>query len=452
MNRCALCPGRYNCVPPSGPTNVEDMFIGEAPGRDEDKHRMPFVGKTGQEVDGLYLPTAGMRRPDTYFTNAIKCLPDTPKHKLDLKKPQVKALIDSCSSTLMDEIASIQPKLLIPLGAIACWAIDPAIDLDLHHGMPFKTRLGITAFPMRHPARGLHSPKDMLQLRTDWWRLRQYKAGKLLIAKDLYTKPDYRECNSYSEIAEIDPTLPMACDTESSRSLGPYCITYSQCPGTARLIRASKQGFMMAFNQKIKKWESKIYFHNWLYDWPITEKMGLEFNHKLVRDTMIRAYHLGNLPQGLKALCFRELGMAMQDFDDLVKPYSRSLVLDWLRLAYMEKWPKPEEQARFNDTTGMWKVYKPQSMNTKLKRFFGDLDKNDDKDPFTMCEGSWEDQIPMMEEVIGPYPGKDIAHVPWDEALIYACKDADGTLRINEVMEGMIKQVRKLPQEKWRIA
>lgn len=452
MIRCAQCPGVYNCVPPSGPTEVEVIFAGEAPGKAENQSRVPFVGKTGREVDEHYLPLAGLRRDNCYFTNTIKCLPNTPKNKLDMNKPATKALIESCATQhLYDEISDINPRVIVPMGAVACWAIDPAISLDLHHGLPFKTRLGITAFPMWHPAGGMHSPKTMLQIRTDWWRFRQYLRGKLVIIKDRYPNPDYKECNGYSDIDEIDPTLPMACDTESSRSKGPYFLTYSQEPGVSRLIRASRIDLIQQFQTKLDKWESEIIFHNWMYDKKVTTEMWLKFPDKRMRDTMIMAYHLGNLPQGLKALAFRELGVKMMDFEDLVKPYSQPKVLDYYREAQQLDWVKPDEQLKRDEKTGFWKIYKPQSMSTKFKRFWTDYGKNPDKDPFTMWTDNWVESQALIEQKMGkPWPGMDIAHVEQEKAFAYAMRDADVTLRLYGILLKMRRNVRKQPQEKWR--
>ena len=116
----------------------------------------------------------------------------------------------------------------------------------------------------------------------------------------------------------------------------------------------------------LDRWEGPILFHNWLFDSQVVEKMGLVFPHKRIVDTMVRAYHLGNLPQGLKALAYRLLGMQMQDFDDLVTPYSTPLCLQYLRDALSHEWPKPEEQLE-RDKDGNWKLYKPQSMGLRLR-------------------------------------------------------------------------------------
>src|SRR4051812_5348422 len=97
MSRCALCPGTYNCVPPSGPGDSDLDFIGEAPGFDENRSGIPFVGKTGKEVNEGYLPLAGLRRGEVDFDNAISCYPDTSGHKLDTGKDQHIKLLYECA-------------------------------------------------------------------------------------------------------------------------------------------------------------------------------------------------------------------------------------------------------------------------------------------------------------------------------------------------------------------
>jgi hypothetical protein len=152
------------------------------------------------------------------------------------------------------------------MGAFAVHAIEPSIRLDLHHGIPISNHLG-NIFPMWHPAGGIHEPKKMLQIRNDFTRLRKYLAGVLTVTEDSYPKPDYKEVTSVEEIEdEIDPACDMACDTEHSRSLGPFCMTYSQMPGEGRLIRASRKDLLAAFDKKLKRWRGRIFFHNWLYD------------------------------------------------------------------------------------------------------------------------------------------------------------------------------------------
>lgn len=462
MNRCALCPGVHKCLPPDGPQRARILFIGEAPGKTEEQRGRVFVGKTGEEVDGHYLPLAGLRRRDVLFTNAIGCYPTSAGGKLDASRRKDQELLESCAtSRLYPLIERLQPEVLVPLGAFACRALGlgdglgdsqstPFVGLDAGHGIPTETVWGIPAFPMFHPALGIHEPKRMLHIRNDWMRLGQYLKGTLRLPEDPYGEPDYQEVVDEAELEDLDPTLPLAGDTESRRTGEPFCFTFSQCPGTGRLIRASNVGQLAALNARLQNWEADILFHNWLYDWSVCEKMALHVPYRNLVDTMALAYRLGNLPQGLKALAWRECGMLMQDFDDLVTPYSKANVLHYYRLAQSHEWQRPPEELVIDDKTGLWKLYKPQSMSTKLKRFFTDLSKNEEKDVFGMFEDNWVNEQAAIEEKCGPYPGKCISHVPFQETLHYACRDADALIRLKPILDRMKANVGYLPQERWR--
>lgn len=457
MSRCAACPAVHMCIPPDGGGDI--LFVGEAPGPDEEKNAikhppgMVFIGRTGQEVNEHYLPLAGMvRGRGVTFTNAIRCLPNTSKHKLDPKRPADLALLDSCvSHHLYPLIERGRWRLIVSMGAFALKAINPDLSLDLCHGHPQETPWGIPLFPMYHPALGMHSPKQMLHIRTDWIRLKRHLAGTLHIPVDDYPDPDYREVTDAEEIEALDPVQPLACDTESSPSLGPYCYTYSQSPGTGRLIRSDRADLLQALQRRMSApdWRAPVLFHHWFYDYKVVAEMGITIPRHLIRDTLVRAFHLGNLPQGLKALSKRYLGMDMQDFEDLVKPYSQARVLDYYQQMAAIDWPKPEPELVRDDKTGLWKVYKPQGMNTKLKRFFTDFSKNPEKDVFNMWRENWEPQQAMIQEQLGPWPDMDIAHAPDDEALFYACRDADATGRLWPLMDYMESRVNTHLQEDW---
>lgn len=386
------------------------------------------------------------------MANSICCLPISAGGKLDASRAKDLQLLESCAThRLYPLLERMKPRVIVPLGSFACRAIVPGLDLDVQHGFPQATDWGIPAFPMDHPARGLHEPKRMLYIRTDWDRLRQFLKGTLRIPVDRYPQPDYREAIN-ADLKILDPTLPLACDTETVRGGGPFCFTYSQRPGEGRLIRAGDAALLSGFQRRIRDWEAPILFHNWLFDWPVVEAMGLELPIHRVVDTMARVFHLGNLPQGLKALSYRELGMEMQSFEDLVSPYSTQEVLRYYRLAYAEDWERPEPQT-VRDAEGKWKLYKPQSMKTKLKRFFTDYTKSPDtKSVFDMWTENWADEQAVIEEKMGPWPGMDIRHVPFEKVLFYACRDVDALIRLWPVLKQMARRVRKTTQERWRAA
>lgn len=457
MDRCALCPGVNKCLPPDGPEDSDILLIGEAPGRQENAKGRVFIGKTGQELDSHYLPLSGRRRDTIRIVNAISCLPVGPDGKIDLKRDKDRALLECCSSQHLLPELNKKHRVIVPMGAFACHAIDPTIDLELQHGIPVMTKWG-WAFPMYHPAGGIHEPKAMLKIRTDWTRLRKWLIGKLRVFKDEYegqeqyeviTSPSHLDswlsgCNDYT----------LANDTETKKGGEPFCLTASIQPGTGILIKSTDTAILSRYQYYLDRWRGPILWHNWLFDGAVVKRMGLSYRHKLIVDTMVRTFHLGNLPQGLKALADRELGMEMQDFNDLVTPYASSLVLDYYRDLYAEEWPTPDPETN-QDKTGRWHYKQPQNMHTKLKRFFTDLKKNPEKDIFEIWEKNWgKNYSDMLEDRCGPWPGKCISYVPFDEAVYYAIRDADALLRLWPVIQKMsnTRLIRKAPQENWRDA
>lgn len=411
-----------------------------------------FCGPTGQEVDLNYLPHAGLKRKDVLMVNTIACPPDTPGYKLDPGKRTHKELADCCADyQLYPLICNVGPKLLVPMGGFACRALGITDPLDLIHGMPTQTDWGM-AFPMYHPALGMHEPKKMLHIRTDWRRLGLYLKGKLPLQFDSYAgHEDYQEITDVDQLADVDFLLPIALDTEWQRDGSPSCLTFSASPGTGRLVRSDRPDLLRAVNRCLSTGRAPRLLHSVPSDWPILERLGLQLEYRRVVDTLSLVFHLGNLPQGLKALALRELGMGMDDFEDVVKPHSTLRVLDYYRQAQELTWPKPTPFAYFDPETQEMKEKKPQGMNTKLKRFFTDLSKNPDKDVFGMWTENWTDSQAMIEAELGPWPGMCISHVPFAETLFYACRDVDALIRLYPLLLKWRAKVRKVTPELWRL-
>lgn len=446
--RCSACPGSNTCVRPVGPKNAQVLFIGEAPSKDDNRLGEPFTGKLSTELDYHFLPLAGLKRPEVYLTNACQCLPTTSEGRLQMSKEKDKEMVRVCATNhLYDEILAVSPEVIVPMGTFACMVIDPTIQLDLHHGIPRETKYG-TVFPMWHPSGGIHEPKKMLQIRTDFIRLKRYLQGTLTIYKDAYPNPDYQEVTSKAEIKELDTTQIMGADTEFDPDGNTVCLTYSIHPGTGRLIRAGRKDLLHEFQLVLGRWAGPIVFHHWMADRPKVEQIGLKFPDKLIRDSMVRMYQLGNLPKGLKSFGYRELGVIMEDFEDVVRPYSTGRVIDYFRSIQKHKWPIPEPELQ-RTKEGGWKVYQAQTMNTKVKRFFTDYGKNPDKDILEMW-GNWSDQHEAIEAVCGKYYGLDIRDVPFEIMKHYACKDADITGRAWPVLEAMVDNMAGKSQENWR--
>ncbi|MCE4615309.1 MAG: uracil-DNA glycosylase [Desulfurococcales archaeon] len=118
IKNCTKCPlykYRTNPVPGEGPLNAKVMFIGEAPGRNEDTQGRPFVGKAGELLDYL-LSLASLKRDEVYITNVVKCRPPNNRDP----SPEE---ISSCLPYLRRQIRIIEPKIIVCLGRFAGYTI-----------------------------------------------------------------------------------------------------------------------------------------------------------------------------------------------------------------------------------------------------------------------------------------------------------------------------------------
>jgi DNA polymerase len=118
---CVKCPhlaaSRTQTVFGVGNPDAELMFIGEAPGADEDARGEPFVGRAGQLLTKI-IETMGFRRAEVYIANVLKCRPDMPRGSSG-NRPPTPVEMQTCLPYLAEQIGIIQPKVLIALGATA---------------------------------------------------------------------------------------------------------------------------------------------------------------------------------------------------------------------------------------------------------------------------------------------------------------------------------------------
>jgi uracil-DNA glycosylase family 4 len=164
LGDCTRCPlhkqGRKQIVFGVGNACAELMFIGEAPGADEDQQGEPFVGRAGQLLNNM-IKAMGIRREDVYIANIIKCRP--PGNRTPEREE-----CETCSPFLMRQIAVIQPKVIVALGAVAAktlLAINAPMAELRGHWYDFRgTRLAVTyhpAFLLRDPRQKKETWKDL---------------------------------------------------------------------------------------------------------------------------------------------------------------------------------------------------------------------------------------------------------------------------------------------------
>jgi DNA polymerase len=127
---CVKCPhlvkSRTQVVFGVGNPEAELMFVGEAPGEDEDKQGEPFVGKAGQLLTKI-IETMGFARSDVYIANVLKCRPDMPPGMPGNRKPKLEEM-QTCLPYLKEQISIIEPKVLVALGATAMEGLMGATD------------------------------------------------------------------------------------------------------------------------------------------------------------------------------------------------------------------------------------------------------------------------------------------------------------------------------------
>lgn len=159
--RCRLHKqGRKQIVFGVGNPQADLMFIGEAPGADEDQQGEPFVGRAGQLLNNM-IKAMGLRRADVYIANIIKCRP--PGNRTPERDE-----CETCSPFLMRQIAVIKPKVIVALGAVAAktlLAINAPMAEMRGHWYDFRgTRLAVTyhpAFLLRDPRQKGEAWKDL---------------------------------------------------------------------------------------------------------------------------------------------------------------------------------------------------------------------------------------------------------------------------------------------------
>lgn len=163
--KCDLSKTRTNIVFGAGSPKAELMFVGEAPGMEEDLQAMPFVGRAGQLLTKI-IESIGLRRQDVYIANILKCRPPQNRNPLPTE-------ILACENYLIKQIELIEPKVICALGKFATQALlrvqDPISKL---RGRFFDYH-GIKLMPTFHPAYLLRNSSGKREVWEDMKKIRK---------------------------------------------------------------------------------------------------------------------------------------------------------------------------------------------------------------------------------------------------------------------------------------
>ena len=156
--KCAnLAAARTNVVFGVGSIDAELMFVGEAPGADEDAAGEPFVGAAGQLLTRM-ISAMGLTRDQVYIANILKCRPDVPAASSGNRKPTPDEM-QTCIPYLQAQIDLIQPKVLVALGSTAMEGLLAQSGITKLRGR-WQTYRNIPIMPTYHPAYLLHNQSN----------------------------------------------------------------------------------------------------------------------------------------------------------------------------------------------------------------------------------------------------------------------------------------------------
>ena len=162
---CPLCEGRTQTVFGDGNPDARVLFVGEAPGKNEDLQGVPFVGKAGQNLNEL-LEIAGLAREDVFIANVLKCRPPGNRDP----RPEE---IELCTPYLREQTRTINPEFIVTLGNFATKFIlktDMGIT-RLHGKLQHAGRFKV--FPIYHPAAAIYDRSKWEALENDFVTLGQ---------------------------------------------------------------------------------------------------------------------------------------------------------------------------------------------------------------------------------------------------------------------------------------
>lgn len=163
--KCALGATRTNLVFGTGNPHADLMFVGEAPGEQEDLSGVPFVGRGGQLLD-KFLYAVDIDRKDVYIANILKCRP--PQNRDPLPQEE-----EACIGYLREQVRLIHPKIIVCLGRISAMKlIKPDFKITREHGQWFEKN-GYWMTAVFHPAALLRDPRKKEAMLQDMKQIKE---------------------------------------------------------------------------------------------------------------------------------------------------------------------------------------------------------------------------------------------------------------------------------------
>jgi DNA polymerase len=210
-SRCVRCPlhhTRTNVVFGNGNADADLMFVGEAPGANEDRMGLPFVGAAGKLLDTL-LSEIGMERSDVFVVNVLKCRPP------DNRDPHPSE-IEACQGYLHGQIELVEPAMICTLGNFSTKLLRGDVTgISRLHGREEIRVIGpraVRLYPLYHPAAALYTRSTLDALRTDFHRIPELLAlGAPAQPEPVGEVPELAESMVFEEpgLPELEPAAQL---------------------------------------------------------------------------------------------------------------------------------------------------------------------------------------------------------------------------------------------------
>jgi DNA polymerase len=212
-SRCVRCPlhhTRTTVVFGNGNADADLMFVGEAPGANEDRMGLPFVGAAGKLLDTL-LAEIGLTRRDVWVCNVLKCRPP------DNRDPHPTE-IEACQGYLHKQIELVEPSMICTLGNFSTKLLRGDVTgISRLHGREEIRVIGprtVRLYPLYHPAAALYTGSTLEALRADFHRIPELLAlGAPPQPEPIVEVPEFEE-------PPVDPEEPTARELEPAAQLG----------------------------------------------------------------------------------------------------------------------------------------------------------------------------------------------------------------------------------------
>jgi uracil-DNA glycosylase family 4 len=276
--RCENCPLKNRpCVPGYGPAKADIVIVGEAPGKEEVKEGVPFVGRSGALLDAI-LFEQGINPDEIYFTNVLLCHPEG-------NKTPTTSQAKACRSRLIEEIKSRSPNKVIAVGAIAAKTLLQSKDGIKHLRLnpQYSEELNAEIIPTYHPAAALRDPDKAPSIRKD-------------IERGLGVQIGW-EPGEYTVGGEFPYSKVTALDIEATDTGEILCIAISPEPGKA--VAYPRGGIPEELVISLARAPTSWVMHNGKYDiqrlWQFTPVAEVD------EDTMLLHY-VGDERKGTHAL------------------------------------------------------------------------------------------------------------------------------------------------------